>query len=90
MAARKNKGTKDNPWPIETRERIQTSMLVNRLVDHVLGKVELSPSQVTAGLGLMKKVLPDLQATTISGDLNVSTDFADKLREARERAKSGR
>jgi hypothetical protein len=34
MGARKTKGTKDVPWSDKTRERIKTSMIINRLVDH--------------------------------------------------------
>jgi len=45
-----------------TRAKIQTSQIINRLTDHVLGKVEMKPSQVTAALGLLKKSLPDLTA----------------------------
>ena len=44
-----------------TRERIKTSMIVNRLTDHIDGKLELTPTQVTAALGLLKKTLPDLK-----------------------------
>lgn len=60
MAARKNKGTKDKPWPEIVRERIRASMLEKSLTEHVLGQREMKPSQVQAGLGLLKKVLPDL------------------------------
>ena len=57
MAARKHLSHSD-----KTRERIKTSMLINRLTSFVEGTVELSPAQVTAALGLMKKTLPDLSA----------------------------
>jgi hypothetical protein len=43
-------------------------MLINRLTLFVKGKVELSPHQVTAALGLLKKTLPDLASVTHSGD----------------------
>jgi hypothetical protein len=43
-------------------------MIINRLESHVEGAIELSPSQVTAALGLLKKTLPDLQAVTVQGD----------------------
>jgi hypothetical protein len=64
MAARTRKVRHDE----NTRAKIKTSQLVNRLTAHVLGTVEMSPSQVTAGLGLLKKTLPDLQAVEHSGD----------------------
>lgn len=57
MAARKTKHLSAD-W----RMKIQTSMLLNRLNNFVNGKVELSPAQVTAALGLLKKSLPDLSA----------------------------
>lgn len=71
MAARKNKGTKEHGWPANVRERIQTSMLVNRLTNHALGKVKMEPSQVRAIEILLRKTLPDLQATELSGGMEV-------------------
>lgn len=46
----------------DVRAKIQTSQLVNRLTEHALGKVELSPTQVRAIEILIKKTLPDLSA----------------------------
>lgn len=63
MAARKNLAHS----PL-TRERIKTGMLVNRLTLFVEGKVELSKNQVAAALGLLKKVIPDLQSVEMTGD----------------------
>lgn len=64
MGARTKRLRLDERW----REKIRTSMLINRLERHVEGKVELSPSQVTAALGLLKKTAPDLQATELTGE----------------------
>lgn len=50
------------------RSKIQKSQIIRSLIDHVQGRRDMSASQVTAGLGLLKKVLPDLQAVTVSGD----------------------
>jgi len=50
------------------REKIRASQLVNRLEDHVLGEVEMSATQVSAALGLLKKCVPDLQAMQLGGD----------------------
>jgi hypothetical protein len=63
MAARTRKPFHDE----RTRLKIKTSQIINRLSDHILGKVDMKPSQVTAGLGLLKKTVPDLQATEITG-----------------------
>lgn len=64
MAARTRKQRHDD----FTREKIQTSQLVNRLTDHVFGKVELGATQVQAALGLLRKSLPDLQTTSLTGE----------------------
>jgi len=50
------------------RVKIQNSNILNALLEHVDGEREMSSTQVTAGIALMKKVLPDLQAVTVSGD----------------------
>ena len=52
-------------------------MLVNRLQDHVLGKVKLETTQVTAALGLLKKTLPDLQAAEVKHSGAIDTGGVD-------------
>lgn len=68
MAARTTKIRHDD----ETRAKIQTSQLLNRLNDHVFGKdgspVEISQTQMKAIEILLKKTLPDLSAVQIGGD----------------------
>lgn len=49
------------------RARIRAGGIAKRLEGHVLGKVEMSSTQVQAALGLLKKVVPDQQATEITG-----------------------
>jgi hypothetical protein len=53
--------------PEEVRQKIRTSQLVNRLNAFVNGEVELTPHQVTAALGLIRKTMPDLSAMAHSG-----------------------
>ena len=67
MAARIRKIRHDE----ETRLKIQSSQLVNALQKHVLGKNKMTPSMVNAGLGLLRKTMPDLT----SGELSVSGDI---------------
>jgi hypothetical protein len=50
------------------RVKIQKSNILNALLEHVDGKREMSATQVTAGLGLLRKCLPDLTNVTVSGD----------------------
>lgn len=44
----------------EHRDKIKNSNVLKCLIDHVEGKREMSASQVTAGLGLLKKVMADM------------------------------
>jgi hypothetical protein len=49
------------------RARIRAGGIAKRLEGHVLGKVDMSTSQVSAALGLLKKVVPDQQAMELTG-----------------------
>lgn len=51
------------------RERIEAAKIVESLKKHTLGRKKMSPSQVTAGLGLLKKTLPDLAQIEHSGEV---------------------
>lgn len=65
MAARKRKIRHDE----ETRAKIQAAQLINRLHGHVMGKVDLTSTQVTSAKALLDKVLPDLKAVEIEADV---------------------
>lgn len=43
----------------DMRARISAAAIHKRLVRFIDGEIELSPAQVTAALGLLRKVLPD-------------------------------
>lgn len=61
MAAR------DRTWtPDKVRQKIRTSMLINRLQGHVLGRIEMSKTQVQAAGMLLRKTLPDMIAQTVT------------------------
>ena len=53
----------------EVRAKIQTTQLINRLTGIATGEItgDGLGVQVTAALGLLKKVLPDLASTELSG-----------------------
>ena len=51
----------------EIRAKIQASQLINRLTDHVFGKVELSNAQVRSAVALLAKSVPDLSSVTLTG-----------------------
>lgn len=52
----------------EHRVKIQNSNILNALIQHVQGDREMSSTQVTAGIALLKKTLPDLSAVTLEGN----------------------
>ena len=62
MAARTRKIRHD----AETRLKIKTSQLINRLTAHALGEIELQPTQIRAIEILLKKALPDLASTDVN------------------------
>lgn len=72
------RGVRKTIWTPEiVRSRIRTSQIMRRLTDHILGTVDMKPSQVTAALGLLRKTLPDLSQVDHSG--RVETVKADEL-----------
>jgi hypothetical protein len=50
----------------EHRVKIQNSNILNALIEHIEGRREMSSTQVSAGLGLLKKILPDMSAVTVT------------------------
>lgn len=51
----------------EIRAKIQASQLINRLTNHALGEIDLTPTQVRAIEILLKKSVPDLSAISLEG-----------------------
>lgn len=49
------------------RVKIQNSNILNALVEHVEGKREMTSTQVSAGIALLKKVMPDMQSVQHEG-----------------------
>lgn len=88
MAARNRTWT-----PEKVRQRIQTTMLVKRLTDHVVGKVEMSATQLRAAEILLRKRLPDLSAVEHSGSVEhrrvdelTDSEIAERLERIRAAA----
>ena len=69
MAARKSSAHSANYVRLSEshRAKIQNSSILNALIEHVGGTRDMSSTQVTAALGLLKKCLPDLQAVSLNG-----------------------
>jgi len=53
------------------RVKIQNSNILSVLLEHVEGKREMSSSQVTAGIALLKKVMPDMQTIEHMGEVGL-------------------
>ena len=51
----------------EHRVKIQNSNILNALIEHVEGRRDMGTTQVTAGIALLRKVLPDMQAVEMTG-----------------------
>jgi hypothetical protein len=69
----------------EHRVKIQNSNILNALIEHVEGSREMSASQVSAGLGLLKKIMPDLAAAadiSEDGELRPVSRMSDAELEA--------
>ena len=49
------------------RVKIQNSNILSSLINHIDGKQSMHSTQVTAGIALLKKVLPDLSTVTLNG-----------------------
>lgn len=64
--------------PEEHRDKIKNSNILTYLIDHVEGKREMSQSQVSAGVALLKKTLPDLSSIdgNLSADIGGAITFA--------------
>lgn len=52
----------------ETRAKIDTTTIVNKLMGHVKGSNKMESTQIRAAEILLKKTLPDLQAIEHTGE----------------------
>jgi hypothetical protein len=56
----------------ETRAKIKVGLLLKHLMDHAVGEIEMSQTQIRAAEILLKKAMPDLTAVEHSGELAIS------------------
>lgn len=63
MAARTRKPQHDD----KTKRLIQASQMLNRLISHANGEVEMTSSQVQAAKIVLGKYIPDLKAVELTG-----------------------
>jgi hypothetical protein len=68
----------------DTRKKIQAAQIINRLEKHVFADEPLlDASQVNAAKALLNKVLPDLSAVSVDGEMK--HDVSDPLKALMER-----
>ena len=53
----------------EHRAKIANSQILKHLIEHSLGARDMSATQVQAAIALIRKILPDLQAIEVQGDV---------------------
>lgn len=82
MAARTVKIRHDD----ETRAKIRTTQLLNRLNNHVFKETKVSSTQLKAIEILLRKSLPDLSAVTISSDPENPLEVVSMTTQDRSRA----
>lgn len=63
----------------DVRAKIGASQIVNRLQNHIDGKVELSATQIAAAKILLGKSLPDLSSIEHGGAIGLEHSFASIL-----------
>jgi hypothetical protein len=69
--AKGTRGVRLDPAHTErTKAKIQASQIVNRLRSLVMGEIEMPPHAVTAALGLLRKVMPDMSAVEHQGEVS--------------------
>jgi hypothetical protein len=61
------------------RAKINAGMLTKALIDHVVNGKEMTTTQVTAAMGLLRKVLPDLNSTEVQANVTTFTEYLDRI-----------
>ena len=52
-----------------TRQKIRAAYLIRRLQQHVAGKIKMTAEQVRSADILLRKIVPDLTQTQVTGEL---------------------
>lgn len=71
--------TETRPYPQRARERIAGTKIIDRLVQHVMGEIELTQAQVSSARLLLSKVLPDMKSVEIDAQARVDTVSLHRL-----------
>ncbi|MEE8289786.1 MAG: hypothetical protein V3R25_10280 [Nitrosomonadaceae bacterium] len=81
----KRLGKADPEWQAKTRQKIQDSHILNVVIDHALGKNDITSTRLKACEMLLNKALPNLQSTDIKMEALVEhAEVHDKMPTAEE------
>jgi hypothetical protein len=61
------------------RAKINSTLLVKALTDHIANRREMTQTQVTAAMGLLRKTLPDLNSTEVQANITTFTEYLDRI-----------
>ena len=78
MAAKKPRQF-NSPMSNEHRVKIQNSNILNALIEHAVGKREMTGTQVTAAISLLDRVMPKLSSVELTGDENNPLSMVTKI-----------
>lgn len=65
-----NKASRSPFYAESIRARIRAGGIAKRLENHILGKIEMSQTQVTAAVALLKLVIPQQTSVEHKGEVN--------------------
>jgi len=69
-----------------TRAKIQAAHIIRRFQQHVMGDIELSSTQISAGKVLLDKVLPNL--TSVEATSEVTHNYVARMPEMSDTAET--
>lgn len=75
MAARTNTFVLSDRW----KEKIQVGVIMDQLIKHVMGEIEMSSTQIAAAKILLSKVIPDMAAFKAELEANYSINITTAM-----------
>ncbi len=71
--------TETRTYPQRARDRIAGTKIIDRLVKHVMGEIELTAAQVASARLLLSKVLPDMKSVEVDVHAQLNTTSYQRL-----------
>jgi len=71
--------TESRSYPQRAGERIAGTNIIDRLVAHVNGEIDLKPAQVASARILLKKVLQDMKSVEVDVHAQLNTVSCQRL-----------